>query len=188
MHAAFGENGNPLAKTEGFVNALLVDGGEQVEIGMQKFCFADFERDTDPERMFAKYEEQVARLQAVRPGLHILHVTTPLLVGDRPALTVAKDLVKSVIGKTTTNERMRGLRRFNQLMRSRYKGTNAIFDLAAIEANNHQVRGSEGHSTESLAAEYATPDGGHLNALGQRVVAAHLLLFLASIPPTRKAE
>lgn len=182
IHAALGENGSPIAKTDGFVQTLLVSGEKPVDIGMQKFCYADFERDIDPDRLFVDYEAKISLLRAKRPDVLVVHVTTPLLVRRRASMTIVKDLVKSVIGRTTTNDRMRGVRRFNQLMRARYGTTNALFDLAAIEGRGIDRRSEGAEENEALAVEFATPDGGHLNALGQRVLAAELLLFLAALP------
>jgi hypothetical protein len=71
---------------------------------------------------------------------------------------------------------------YNDLLHHEYGGKEPIFDLAALESTGpdrktHTVRmGGERHPV--LVPEY-TDDGGHLNALGQRVVAEQLLLFLA---------
>lgn len=175
IHDFVGENGAPAGKTEGFAEILLGAQHQPIEIGMQKFCYADFDRHTDPDSVFAGYERRIEDLRRRLPSLQIIHVTAPLLE-RRFSLP---DVARALLGKTTAAQRMTRVRRFNELLRARYGGVDPIFDLAAIEARSDSATG---HATESLVSEYATPDGGHLNPMAERVVAAELLVFLAMLP------
>jgi len=177
IHDFVGENGVPLSKTEGF--AAIVGGAAQhpIDVGMQKFCYADFNKHTDPVAFFAAYEQRIEALRSLRPDLQIVHVTAPLLE-KRFSL---KDVARAILGRTTTEVQAARVRAFNDLLRARYGDVDPVFDLAAVESGGRRM--SENHAAESLAAQFATPDGGHLNQFGQRVVAAEFLVFLAKLPP-----
>lgn len=177
IHNFVGENGVPSSKTEGF--AAIVGSADQhpIDVGMQKFCYADFNKHTDPAAFFAAYEERIETLRRQRPNLQIVHVTAPLLE-KRFSL---KDIARAVLGKTTTEVQTARVRAFNDLLRARYGNVDPVFDLAAVESDGTGTGANR--AAESLAAQFATPDGGHLNPLGQRVVAAAFLVFLAKLPP-----
>jgi hypothetical protein len=75
--------------------------------------------------------------------------------------------------------------KFNHLLREQYKSYDPIFDLAKIESTfpNGKTCSFTKNGTiyHSLVPAY-TNDGGHLNELGGKVVARHLLMFLANFP------
>ena len=172
FHNNVGENGAPMSKTDGFTRIVLASATAPIDIAMQKFCYADFDKTTNPDSIFAAYVQRIEALRAERPNLQIVHVTTPLLE-RRFSL---KDVARSALGRTTVRERMERVSRYNELLRRRYEGVDPIFALATLEAANST------DAPQSLAPEYATPDGGHLNALGERVAATHFLMFLATLP------
>jgi hypothetical protein len=182
IHDYVGENGAPASKTEGFGSIVNATMQHPIEVGMQKFCYADFNKHTDPAAFFATYEQSIEALRRLRPNLQIVHVTAPLLE-KRFAL---KDVARAVLGKTTTEMQTAKVRAFNDLLRARYGKVDPVFDLAAVESTGQGAGGD--HAAESLAAQFATPDGGHLNDLGQRVVAAELLVFLAKLPSPDTAQ
>lgn len=180
FHDNVGENGAPLSKTDGFVQIVSRTDGAPVDLAMQKFCYADFDRHTDTDSVFREYEQRIEALRRVRPDLQIVHVTAPLL----EQRFYVKDVARRILGKTTLGDRLEKVRTFNASLRARYAGRDPIFDLAAVEAGVLQPDSGavSGGQTEALKAEYATADGGHLNALGRQVVAMEFLRFLASLP------
>lgn len=178
MHFHVGDNGDATGKTDAFVR--LVEGIEaaSLDIAMHKYCYADFTLTTSVDSVFAAYVQRIDALRRESPGVLIVHVTAPVLE-DRFFI---KDVARRILGKTTLSDRQRKVREFNDLMRSRYAGKEPLFDLAAIESG---VRPGtplgDGGAMEALRPEYATPDGAHLNGLGQQVLAGEYLLFLASL-------
>lgn len=180
FHDFLGENGAPMSKTDAFVEVVSRPGAAPVDVAMQKFCYADFDRHTDPDSVFAEYERRIEALRAARPELQIVHVTAPLL----EQRFYLKDVARRILGKTTLGDRQEKVRQFNTTLRARYAGRDPIFDLAAVEAGalSPDVRAVPG-GPEALQADYATPDGGHLNTYGSKVMAVEFLRFLASLPP-----
>lgn len=173
IHNYVGENGLPMTKTDGFVKIIQSTQAAPIDIALQKFCYADFDRHTDADTVFAQYAARIEALRAARPDVQIVHVTTPVME-QRFSF---KDIARGILGRTTVRERMSRVWRFNEMLRARYGGVDPIFDLAAIES------GGDSGTMPSLAARYATPDGAHLNALGERVAATRFLVFLATLPP-----
>jgi hypothetical protein len=175
IHDVVGENGAPMSKTDAFVKIVGSPGGSPVDVAMQKFCYADFDRHTDTDSVFEEYSRRIEALRLARPDLQIVHVTAPLLEQK----FYIKDVARRILGKTTLGDRQEKVRRFNATLRARYAGRDPVFDLAAIEAGAGTVAASR---PEALQPGYATPDGGHLNAYGRKVMAVEFLRFLASLP------
>lgn len=179
IHNFVGENGDPTGKCADFARIILSAQHRPVDVGAQKFCYADFGKQSDPDSVFAEYARRTEALRNQQPGLRIVHVTAPLLVSRFDV----KDVARKILGKMTSKEQLAKVRRFNDLLRARYAGVDPIFDLAALEAS-----GGLPYTTlpadQSLAVSIATPDGGHLNEAGQRALAAHFLAFLATLQPT----
>lgn len=176
IHNFVGENGDPTGKCADFARIILGARQRPVDVGAQKFCYADFGKGTDPDSVFEEYARRTEALRSQQPGLRILHVTAPLLVSRFDV----KDIARKVLGKMTSKEQLAKVRRFNDLLRARYAGVDPIFDLAALEASGGLPYTSL-PADQSLAASIATPDGGHLNEAGQRTIAARFLVFLAQL-------
>jgi len=108
--------------------------------------------------------------------LRVLHATVPLKAADQGAKGAVKRLVGNGTGPANA---VRG--RYNDLLRARFPASQ-IIDIAAVESR--ALDGSAATSSVSgvawpaLCSEY-TSDGGHLNDIGQVVVARALLLKLA---------
>ena len=70
------------------------------------------------------------------------------------------------------------------LLREAYEGKEPLFDIAGIESvgpgGERESFDVKGKSFPALVPAY-TDDGGHLNALGRKVVAEKLLVFLAGL-------
>lgn len=180
IHARLGENGHPGGKTDAFAAALDAGLGNSVDIALQKYCFADFDANTDVMKVFKYYKQASERIQARYPALMLLHATAPLMsVQSGP-----RAIVKKWIGRVPDYYPENAVReRFNHLMRQQYAGGGHLFDLAAIEASAPGRPPKpilfKGQTLYTLLPEYTT-DGGHLNAAAQQRVASEFLSFLAS--------
>jgi len=181
-HARVGENKAPSSKIRDFATTLEGGMGEKVDVAFFKFCYVDFEADTDAAKVFAEYEAAIAQLHQKFPRLTIVHVTVPLAVVQ----TGPKAAIKRLLGRKRWGADANIVRnRYNELLRHQYAGKEPLFDLAALEAtrlDGGTATFDEGGATyPMLAAEYAS-DGKHLNPLGGRWVAAHLIKVLAGLP------
>jgi chitodextrinase len=155
-------NQRPFEKVAAFQSFLNGGGmGGAADIAMMKFCFVDFdagassvETNARAQDLFNSYQAMVGAVQAANPGVKLVHFTsaiTPTGNGRREA--------------------------YNNLIRSAYRGSGRLFDLADLESNGHTD--SEGRV---LDPAYSLDGEGHLNSAGKAVVSEALLLFLANLP------
>jgi hypothetical protein len=155
---------------------------EHVDVAFFKFCYIDFDANTDAGKLFAEYKASMTQLHQKYPRITFVHVTTPLAVVQ----SGAKAAFKRLFGKKPGGAEANVVRnRYNELLRQEYAGKEPLFDLAAFEAtrgNGERATFDDGGSTyPMLAPEYAS-DGRHLNELGSRWVAAQLVKYLAALP------
>lgn len=185
-HAAVGKNRAPDSKLADFA-ALMKSGiGSRVNIAFLKFCYVDITAGTDVKQVFAHYEQTMALLKKQFPGVAFVHVTAPLTADQTDVKTSVKNMIKKMLGKPVSGYKDNVARdRYNNLLRNAYSGKEPIFDLAAVEStlpDGGRTGGTkDGATYPSLAPAY-TDDGGHLNQLGRRIVAAQLLNFLSELP------
>lgn len=181
-HATNGKNEQPLTKIKDFADTMAGGLGATADVAFFKFCYIDFPPGSDVEGLFAEYKGTLARLRQAYPKVRFVHVTSPLTVVQ----SGPKALVKKLLGRKLGGAEANLVReRFNALLRSEYQGKEPLFDLAAIESqlpDGSQVTFAEGgRSHPALAPAYAS-DGKHLNALGARWAAVHLVRTLAALP------
>lgn len=180
-HAKNGRNEEPLFKVADFAATLEGGGlGAKVDIAFFKFCYVDIVPETDVDQLFREYEATLARLRREFPRVRFVHVTSPLTVVQSGPKAWVKQLLGKRLGGAAANV---ARERFNALLRQAYQGKEPVFDLARVEStlpDGGQVLFDDGGKRyPALAPGYAS-DGKHLNALGGRWAAAHLLATLAS--------
>lgn len=169
-HEWVGENGAPASKLEA-VAAALSGPARGANVAIVKFCYSDFQADTDPDALFVSYQERIASWRARFPGVTFVHVTAPMV---RPEGAMTR-LLRTVRGRFTMRARAAKVARYNERLRAAYQGREPVVDLAAYEA--------VGADAPFLYAEF-TDDGEHLNELGRKTVARRFLHFLAdSVAP-----
>lgn len=177
-HAAMGVNGDPIGKFADFEKVLTGSMGGAIDTAVLKLCYEDVTAGTDVDAVFRRYAETMSRLEAAHPGVTFIYTTVPLTT-DRNW----KQTVKSWIGR---GDRMGpadnvARERYNRLVRQRYGDSGRLFDIAAVEAtmgNSPTARTRDG-STYYVLHKGLAADPGHLNALGSRVAAAHLVSLVA---------
>lgn len=180
-HSRIGTNGDPKSKIMACAGFMKKGIGARAEIAFLKFCYVDFLPETDIREVFQDYKRVLAGLKAAFPKTRFVHFTVPLT----SLQTGWKAWIKRIIGKRPGGCAENEVReRFNDMLRKEYDGREPVFDLARIESTLPDGRqcsyGKEGRVCPGLASEY-TDDGGHLNAIGRRIVAERLLLFLAQL-------
>lgn len=181
-HARLGENHHPGSKMEHFARIMDNGFGGKVDIALLKFCYVDVDEHTDVSRMMDEYRETFSVLKQRYPQTRFVHLTLPL----KRRLRGVKPFIKKIIGRGPDFEG-RNVKRneFNRLLRKEYEGKDPIFDLARIESTypdgSRESFRRGGDIFYALVPDY-TDDGGHLNEVGQRIVAEQLLQYLASVP------
>lgn len=183
-HVYVASNGDPHRKLASFTTALA--GGEP-EVALVKFCYVDYDADTDAKGLFEAYQRTLRELRAKHPRTTFVHVTAPLQADEG----FVKWLVKKVLGKrngaVATNARRE---EYNALLRSAFAGE-PFFDLARVESTDSSgqlVSASyQGRSVPMLAGEY-TDDGGHLNAAGSWSAALELTGVLGDVLLARSTK
>jgi len=177
-HANVGRNGDPASKADAF-ERMTVAG--RPDVAMFKFCYVDVNPETDPAALFADYRERIARLREIAPNVVVVHLTMPLTTvepgGWRLWLKRLRD--------GSTRRDLNAIRnRYNALLRHEYVGREPVFDIAEIESTlpdgSRSAFVTRGDAIYTLYEGF-TNDGGHLNELGQRMVAESFLAFLANL-------
>jgi len=181
-HGRVGQNEAPSSKIRDFTTSLEGGMAENVDVAFFKFCYIDFNPSTDAAQVFSEYKTAMSQLHQKYPRLTMVHVTIPLAVVEGGP----KGFIKRLIGKKPGQLAANLVRnRYNELLRHEYAGKEPLFDLAAIEATRldggSATFDDSGIAYPMLAAEYSS-DGKHLNGLGGRWVAAHLIKYLAGLP------
>lgn len=178
-----GQNGAPYTKCAAFRQALDWVGGDAVDIALMKFCYVDFNSNTDIERLFASYKEAIAEIKSKHPRVNVIPVTAPLTV--RPSL--CKRVAKIVLGRADDSAANSKRSEFNGLLRCYYAGQ-PIYDLAQVESTypdgTRSSFGFGGQTAHSLISDYAS-DSGHLNEVGRRIAARELIRTLARSAVTK---
>lgn len=173
-----GKNGDPDSKCDAFTRTVDTLLGDSLEIALMKFCYVDFERETDVKGMFSRYTATIDSLRRSAPAVTFVHATVPLTVRT-PGW---KKFLKRVLGKDESSDLLNRKRQeFNELLRSRY-ANEPLFDLAAVESTYPD--GSREEFTQDGAAVYAligalSDDGSHLNKSGRDAAARELVRVLA---------
>jgi hypothetical protein len=180
-HSSIGINEDPKSKIDDFVHLMDSGLGSKAEIAFFKLCYIDILSATDADDVFNRYKNAMGLLKKKYPKVTFVHVTAPLRLVQTGFLVPIKKIIGRPVGGYADNIKRS---RYNELLRQEYKGKDPIFDLARIESTYPDGRRFEfdsgGKSYESLVADY-TNDGGHLNEYGRKIVAAQLLVFLASL-------
>ena len=178
-HSSIGKNKSPLSKIEAFRKIMESGVGRVADIAFFKFCFVDFDRDTDIESIFKSYVGLVDDLERRFPRMKIITFTVPLM--SKPI--GIKTRLKKLLGRLPWYEEDNVKRNlYNDMLRARFKSS--LFDLAAIESRIDDAKKAsfrdDGKEYELLNTAY-TDDGGHLNSTGRQVIAIELLRILSGL-------
>lgn len=180
IHTDIGKNYDPMSKLRAFEQFVRTGVGNKADIAFFKFCYVDFDKNTDVDHLFAAYKQTMTDLSATYPQTTFVYVTAPLTAPDQGV----KALLKNLLGRNDAALANLKRNQFNELVRREYAGKAALFDLAMIEATYSDGRVcsiSVDTQTVPCLVDAYTDDGGHLNASGRQVVAARLLKFLANL-------
>jgi len=182
LHAYGGKNMYPETKIRSFSEQLtLFPENSRPDVAVMKFCFIDFDTDTDIDSLFRKYTENIEQLQQRYPDITFLHMTVPLMEFPLTFKARLKRLLGMSVWIDVTNAKREA---FSQRIRDRYPA-NMIFDIALHESTHpngqRESRVDNNQTIYGLVPGF-TNDGSHLNEFGQRYVAKAFLEFLSKLP------
>jgi len=179
-HAQNGENGNPVSKVDSFHATVMAFNAFTPQIAFMKFCYVDFEPDSDVKELFSHYKNRLESLTHERPGITFIHLTVPLST----RLHSWKNRIKRFVGMQTWDDGSNIKRaEFNHLLRQSFP-KEQVFDIARIESTrpdgSREGFGMDNNRYESMVPAYASDDG-HLNSYGQHLMAQEMVCFLATV-------
>jgi hypothetical protein len=178
-HVRVGKNGIPEGKLASFEQAIG-SAPTNLDVALIKFCYVDFQTDMDVKALFSSYVHTVERIKQRNPRLTIIHTTAPLTVVQAGP----KAFFKRMLGRAPYGilENMRR-EEYNSMLRSKYEGSEPLFDLARIESTNPDGTGAfaDWNSVRipQLSNAY-TDDGSHLNQVGRIHAARSFVKLLAT--------
>lgn len=174
-----GKNTQPKTKIDSFVSKIQELGSDYVpDIAFMKFCYIDFLQETDVDAVFTYYKKNLIMLKNKRPDIKFVHFTAPLMKRSDDFKVKIMRLIGRDHWIDVTNVKRA---KFNELLLKTFSN-DPVFDIAKIESTHLDGSRQEflykEQTYNSMVPEY-TDDGGHLNILGQRVVAKEFIHFLA---------
>jgi hypothetical protein len=169
-HVKVGTNGDPRSKLLQFESLLNQGIGEQADVALLKFCYADIDTATDVGQLLTDYTRVMAGLRQRFPSLLLVHVTVPLQRAQSGPKAWLKRASGRAPGGYLSNARRED---YNAILRARFGGKEPIFDLAAAESRAMRI--DWGGRLVPALDPALTNDGGHLNREGQLVVAGTFL-------------
>ena len=178
LHIAAGRNGEPKSKIDEFVSTLKGRTSLKPDVAFMKFCYIDFNPQTDVGDVFAYYQNALNALKRERPDVRIAHVTAPLMQKPNTLKARAQRLLgREVWGDAANVKRAE----FNARLLAAFP-SDPIFDVARWESTrpdgSRESFEQGGKTYYSLVPSYSD-DGGHLDDLGQRVLGAEMIRFVA---------
>jgi len=178
-HSMVGKNADPKSKIDEFSRNLRAEMGDEADIAFLKLCFVDILPQTDIVKIFEYYKQTMEEIKNKFPKTTFIHFTVPLTTKQ----IWLKEFIKSLIGKMNFYDNVKR-NEFNAMLRREFAGKEPFFDLAKLESTfpdgSQSTFTKDGNIYAALVPDY-TNDGGHLNEKGRRIVAAHLLVYLAQL-------
>lgn len=180
LHFMVGRNGAPETKIDDFKQTIGAQAFGNVDVALMKFCFVDFDADTDPAKLATDYETLIDTLQRDQPATRFIAVTVPL----ETLQTGVRAWIKRVLGRAPGGYASNARRyAFNEELRHHYTPSQ-LFDLAHAESSaggSAQTYTFNGATAEALDPALSA-DGAHLNRNGEVAVASALIRALAATP------
>ncbi len=177
--ANIGKNEKPLIKCDDFYNLVMSKLGSNLDLALMKYCYIDFNENTNPQELFSYYSEKIKSIQGKYPRLKFVHVTVPLEARSAGW----KRTIKKILGRKDMTDLLNARREeYNNLLRNQY-AESTVFDLAKTESTYPDGRREfvkiDGQENYSLINAY-TDDGAHLNKMGRKIMAIELIKTLAT--------
>lgn len=180
MHTPIGKNSEPKTKCDDFKRIIDQQLAGRIDYALLKFCYIDIDENTDVDALFNYYRSVLDGLKTRHPDITFIHVTAAMRQVDRGFGVWIREL----LGKPNRTK-LANIKRceFNERLRNTY-ADDPLFDLAASESTypdgNREIFTYQGKTCYGLIGAY-TLDGGHLNELGRKYVAADFVHSIAAV-------
>lgn len=185
-HSKNGLNGDPKSKIDAFYKIVDEGLGEKVDIAGFKFCYADFNKNTDINNVFEYYKLKMNKISQKYPNIEIIHYTIPL----RAIQKGPKAWVKKILNKDVGIQDNYARQQFNELLVNSFKDQ-SIFNLAKHESTNldkiREYTLVNDKKVYSMVPDF-TIDGGHLSTKGKYYIGTQYLLFLVDTTKGKRKD
>jgi hypothetical protein len=173
-----GENTQPERKIDDYEAILSAPATSRLDLALMKLCFVDFNPSTDVGALFERYARAVDRIAKARPGLRIVHATTPLTSYPTELKWRVYRMVNKLVWEDEANLKRAA---YNERIRSAFAGA-PLLDIAQLESTRPDGRPEtyrlREQTYQALYKGY-TDDDAHLNPAGQAVVAPAAVRVIA---------
>ncbi len=180
LHTRVGKNREPVSKCLDFGRIIDQELKGEIDYALLKFCYVDFNKDSNVDKIFDDYKQTMDNLIANHPDITFVHTTVPL----KQVSGGWKIWIKEMLGKPNLSK-LDNVKRneFNNLLKATY-GNERLIDIAKSESTypdgNREVFKVDGKEYNSLIDVYSS-DGGHLNDMGKIQVASTFAQELSRI-------
>lgn len=177
-HSTEGRNTDPKSKIDAFGRILREKKELKPDVALLKLCYVDFNPNTDAKELFNYYAKQIEELKAELPEVVFAHTTAPLKKWG----TGIKARLNRKLGRLVWEDESNARRAEYNALLAEHFGDDPIIDVARAEStrpDGTRVTFPLGKRTYHALEPSYTDDGGHLNPLGQRVVAKEFVRVLA---------
>ncbi len=180
-HASVGSNYSPESKIKDFKELIESGIGDKIDVAILKFCFIDFNKQTDLTKIFNEYNRVIEELKQKYPQITFVHTTVPL-ISDNMTL---KDWIKKILGRSQKISADNIARnKYNDYLRKFYQDKEPIFDIAKFESTypdgQTRVFTDNNIQYEAMVPDY-TDDGGHLNTFGQKQISINFFEYISEL-------
>jgi hypothetical protein len=180
VHFLAGQSRDFASKNAAVLRLLESPTRARKPVVLLKYCSGDISSPAEASTMFEAYRDMVETIQFEHPDVTVVHATIPLMTVEGALESGARQF----FGRPTRREPAIARHRYNEIVRAEFADTEAIFDLARVEATQPDgtLAGftAGGRIIETLAPAN-TDDGSHLNARCQRAAATTLLDVLSDV-------
>jgi hypothetical protein len=177
-HKKNGINEKPESKCDAFAQTLDSGFADSLDIAFFKFCYIDFNKESNVQAIFDYYKKTVKSIRLKHPQLKIIHVTAPLRLIQQGIKARLKDFLGKERGGTVENIKRN---QYNDLLKKEFKNE-PIFDLAKVESTypdgTRETFEKDGKKYYTMIPAF-TKDSGHLNTIGSQLAAKELAHVLA---------
>ena len=178
IHFRVGVNRDAVSKINDFKSIIEDVSKDSGSIAFFKFCYVDIREDDDIDSIFKYYKENMLYLKEKHPGTRLILFTVPLKALQKGPKALVKKMLMMPVGGVMDNIKRA---RFNEMMLEELQDEFPIFDIAKVESTLPDgtpfAFKRKGKQYPCMPGIY-TYDGGHLNKLGEKVVAHNLVNFL----------
>jgi len=178
IHFLVGKNKDAVSKIDDFVKVMDDIAIDNETIAFFKFCYIDIRKTDDINSIFQYYKSKMLYLKNKYPHIKVFLVTVPYRALQKGPKAIIKKILFKPVGEVLNNINRA---KFNEMILNELGDEFPIFDLGKVESTlpNGTLKTFKWKGKQYPCMPYIyTYDGGHLNKVGEKVVAHNLINFL----------